>query len=143
MLFRSDRKSTRLNSSHYQPSRMPSWHPRGCRFFYAQKKKETPKGLSFWYNLSMQPPKLNHKNYSKFSTVCSFVCGIEIGGFAIQKVLPQWQISSLKITQTLTTFCPILLYRCDYFVLRKWRETLKIYFKNLKYPSTMSPNTMR
>ena len=33
------------------------------------KEKETPKGLSFWYNLSMLNSKLIHKNYNRLSTV--------------------------------------------------------------------------
>ena len=42
-----------------------------------KSKKETPKGLSFWYNLSMRKPKLNHKNYSKFSTVRQLVLPLD------------------------------------------------------------------
>lgn len=45
--------------------------------FLCLKEKETPKGLSFWYNLSMQTPKLNHKNYSKFSTVRQLVLPLD------------------------------------------------------------------
>ena len=45
--------------------------------FYVQKKKETPKGLSFWYNLSMPNPKLNHKNYNKFLTVRQLVLPLD------------------------------------------------------------------
>ncbi len=52
-------------------------HPKGCRFFYKKKKKETPKGLSFWYNLSMQTLKFNHKNYSRFSTVRQLVLPLD------------------------------------------------------------------
>ena len=41
------------------------------------KEKETPKGLSFWYNLSMLNSKLNHKNYNRFSTVRQLVLPLD------------------------------------------------------------------